>query len=109
MANDIPLSSISTNGDMDFPSSTDLTELSVDSPEPVKPLKKSARGGFARAQTFAGQMGQAPGTPMDIEMAEPSPISIASLSLSPRRNGGVKAPMRGANIFEKAAEAEARW
>lgn len=46
---------------------------------------------------------------MDVEMSEPSPISIASLSLSPRRNGGTKAPVRGNNIFEKAAEAEARW
>jgi len=46
---------------------------------------------------------------MDIEMAEPSPISIASLSLSPRRNGGTKAPSSNRNIFAAAAEAEARW
>lgn len=107
--NDIPLSSISTSGETDFPSTTDLTDLSIDSPEPSQPLKKSARGAFARAQTFAGQIPAAPGTPMDVEMSEPSPISIASLSLSPRRNGGTKAPVRGNNIFEKAAEAEARW
>lgn len=108
-ANDIPLSSISTNGDIDFPSSTDLTELSMDSPEPMKqPLKKSTRTPFGRAQTmFAGPTG--PGTPMDIEMADPSPISIASLSLSPRRNGGTKVPSAGRNIFAAANGAEARW
>ncbi len=94
--NDIPLSSISTNGDGEFPSTTDLTELSMESPEPVKALKKSTRTPFARAQTmFAG-------TPMDVEMAEPSPISIASLSLSPRRNGGAKAPSSRKNIFAAA-------
>lgn len=105
--NDIPLSSVGTSGDDDFPSSTDLTDLSIESPEPAKALKKSTRTPFGRAQTmFAGQ---AAGTPMDIEMAEPSPISIASLSLSPRRNGGTKAPSAGRNIFAAAAGAEARW
>jgi NIMA (never in mitosis gene a)-related kinase len=100
--NDIPLSSVGS-GDADFPDSTDLTELSVDSPEPMKALKKSTRTPFGRAQTmFAG-------TPMDIEMGEPSPISIASLSLSPRRNGGTKAPSAGRNIFAAAGAAEARW
>jgi serine/threonine protein kinase len=94
--NDIPLSSVSTNGDGEFPSTTDLTELSIESPEPVKAMKKSTRTPFARAQTmFAG-------TPMDIEMAEPSPMSIASLSLSPRRNCGTKAPSSGKNIFTAA-------
>jgi NIMA (never in mitosis gene a)-related kinase len=48
------------------------------------------------------------GTPMDIEMGEPSPISIASLSLSPRRNGTTKAPSAGRNIFAAAAGAEPR-
>lgn len=103
VGNDIPLSSVSTSGDGDFPDSTDLTDLSIDSPEPIKALKKSTRTPFSRAQTmFAG-------TPMDIEMAEPSPISIASLSLSPRRNGATKAPSTGRNIFAAAAGAEARW
>jgi serine/threonine protein kinase len=104
-ANDIPLSSVGTSGD-EFPSSTDLTDLSIESPEPVKALK-STRTPFGRAQTmFAGQ---AAGTPMDIDMSEPSPISIASLSLSPRRNGATKAPSAGRNIFAMAAGAEARW
>ncbi|TVY56274.1 G2-specific protein kinase nim-1, partial [Lachnellula suecica] len=100
--NDIPLSSIGSV-DGDFPDSTGLTDLSLESPEPTKALKKSTRTPFGRAQTmFAG-------TPMDIEMAEPSPISIASLALSPRRNGGTKAPSTGRNIFAAAGAAEARW
>ena len=95
--NDIALSSIGS-GDGEFPSSTDLTDLSLDSPEPAKALKKSTRTPFGRAQTmFAG-------TPMDIEMADPSPISIASLSLSPRRNGATKAPGTSLNIFAGGAE-----
>jgi serine/threonine protein kinase len=96
-------SSVSTNEDSEFPDFTGITDLSIDSPEPTKALKKSTRTPFGRAQTmFAG-------TPMDIEMGEPSPISIASLSLSPRRNGATKAPSTGRNIFAAAAGAEARW
>ncbi len=107
VVNDIPLSSISTNGDCDFPSSTDLTDISTDSPEPVKVSKKGARTPFGRAQTmFAGTAA----TPMDVEMADPSPMSIASLSLSPRRNGATKAPTTtGRNIFAQHQNAEARW
>lgn len=103
IVNDIPMSSISSAGEDDFPNSTDLTELSVDSPEQVKALKKSARTPFSRAQTMFIN------TPMDVEMAEPSPISIASLSLSPRRNGATKASSTGRNIFADATRAESRW
>lgn len=105
LGSDIPLSSVSTNGgDCDVTLATDLTELSVDSPESRKALKKTARTPFGRAQTmFAGTAG----TPMDVDMSEPSPMSIASLSLSPRRNGSTKVPSGGArNIF---AAAEERW
>lgn len=100
---DIPHSSVGTSGDSDFPSTTDITELSMDSPEPIKVLKKSTRTPFGRAQTmFAG-------TPMDVEMAEPSPILISSLSLSPRRNGGAKAPTSGRNLFATDLELKERW
>lgn len=82
------LGGVSTDFEGDFPSTTDITELSVESPEPAQP-KKGARTPFGRAQTmFVGPIG----TPMDIEMASPSPIPIAALSLSPRRNGATKAP-----------------
>lgn len=105
LGNDIPLSSVSTSGDCDVTLATDLTELSVDSPDSRKALKKTARTPFGRAQTmFAGTAG----TPMDVEMSEPSPMSIASLSLSPRRHNSTKAPSSGRNIFATAAGAEER-
>ncbi len=86
---DFPYSSIgAASTDYEFPSTTDITELSIDSPEPA-PLKKCARTPFSRAQTMFERPA---GTPMDIEMASPSPIAIASLSLSPRRNNATKAP-----------------
>lgn len=90
------ISGHSTDADGDFPSTTDITELSIDSPEQLQPLKKSARTPFGRAQTmFAGHLG----TPMDIEMASPSPIPLAALSLSPRRNAATKAPTSNPDIF----------
>lgn len=104
---DYPHSSIGTSGE-EFPSTTDLTDYSIDSPEPEaeKEPKKSARTPFGRAQTmFAG----AAGTPMDIEMASPSPIAIASLSLSPRRAGAGKAPsVPEGNIFG-AKNGDGKW
>ncbi|KAK3939422.1 G2-specific protein kinase nim-1 [Diplogelasinospora grovesii] len=110
-----PYSSVGAgSADGDFPSTTDITELSVESPD-VSPhaLKKSTRTPFARAQTmFAGAPA---GTPMDVEMASPSPITIASLSLSPRRNAATKAPQTNpTNIFtangaQQLASGDARW
>ncbi|KAL2198528.1 kinase-like domain-containing protein [Corynascus similis CBS 632.67] len=106
---DYPHSSIGSN-EGELSSTTDMSELSVESPEPsTHLLKKSARTPFARAQTM---FAMAPaGTPMDIEMASPSPITIASLSLSPRRNIGTKAPMlNSGNIFAANQMAgEPRW
>ena len=100
---DYPRSSVGSTGD-DFSSTTDFTDHTM-SPEPSKPFKKSTRTPFSRAQT----MFNVHGTPMDIEMADPSPISIASLSLSPRRNNGAKAPGTNRNIFAAAnANAEIR-
>ncbi|OAQ99155.1 hypothetical protein LLEC1_07735 [Akanthomyces lecanii] len=107
---DYPQSSIGPSGD-EFPSTTDISECSMDSPDSSKGIKKTARTPFARAQTmFAGVAG----TPMDIEMVSPSPIAIASLSLSPRRNGATKAPVaKPGNIFAaaagKALDVDARW
>ncbi|KAK8005342.1 kinase-like protein [Apiospora arundinis] len=90
----------STDLDGEFPSTTDITELSIDSPEPMPP-KKTNRTPFGRAQTmFAGPLG----TPMDIEMASPSPIPLAALSLSPRRNAATKVP--SSNVPAIFAEAD---
>ncbi|KAK3898892.1 kinase-like domain-containing protein [Staphylotrichum tortipilum] len=111
---DYPHSSIGSN-EGEFSSATDISEFSADSPDPaMHPLKKSARTPFARAQTM---FAMAPAdTPMDVEMASPSPITIASLSLSPRRNAGSKPPLLNpGNIFvanQLAAAAAAdtnRW
>ncbi|KAL7800099.1 kinase-like domain-containing protein [Trichoderma ceciliae] len=101
-------SSADGSGD-EFPSTTDITELSysVESPDTSKEIKRAARTPFSRAQTmFAGHLG----TPMDIEMASPSPMAIASLSLSPRRHGNAKPPTHQGNIFAANATSSAdKW
>ncbi|KXX79248.1 G2-specific protein kinase nim-1 [Madurella mycetomatis] len=108
---DYPHSSVGCgSADGECTSTTDLSEFSVESPDTsMHALKKSARTPFARAQTM---FAMAPaGTPMDIEMASPSPITIASLSLSPRRNAATKAPvLNPSNIFaaNKMASAD-QW
>lgn len=102
---DIRFSSVSTSVDTDFPSSTDLSSLSIESPpvEKIKRLqsKKTARTPFTRARTNFD-------SPMDIQMGEPSPMSIQCLSLSPRRTAITTAasniPNRK-NIFAAAAAA----
>jgi serine/threonine protein kinase len=105
---DIPQSSISTNEELEFPSQTDLTSLSFDSPIDLSqstknvPLKKSTRTPFARCRTTYD-------SPMDVHMASPSPLPVSnnvnSLALSPRR----LAPLAPTNIFSTAAEQRGRW
>ena len=97
----VQCSSVSTNADTDFPSSTDLSNLSTDSPPVVKsktPPKKRTRTPFTRARTQFD-------SPMDVQMVDPSPMSIACLSLSPRRMAAVKeaSEPRGKNIFADVA------
>ncbi|KAK7433226.1 G2-specific serine/threonine protein kinase [Neonectria magnoliae] len=107
---DYPQSSVGTSGD-EFPSTTDISEYSIDSPDSSRDARKPARTPFGRAQTMF--VGNAAGTPMDIEMGSPSPIAIASLSLSPRRNGATKAPTHNpGNIFAANANGSSgdpRW
>ncbi|OBS19661.1 hypothetical protein FPOA_11386 [Fusarium poae] len=95
----------------EYTTSADLTEYSIESPEASRETKKTARTPFGRAQTMF--VGNPAGTPMDIEMNSPSPIAIASLSLSPRRNGNTKAPTAASgNIFAVNANRSAdnsRW
>ncbi|KAI0010433.1 kinase-like domain-containing protein [Xylariaceae sp. FL0662B] len=96
----------STSTDGEFPSTTDLTELSIDSPDDSHPMKRSSRAPFGRAQTMFERNF---GTPMDLDISSPSPAAIASLSLSPRRNHATKVPTANKpSIFDEAAE-EARW
>jgi len=97
--------SVATNTSTSFPSSTDLSSLSLDSPSspkansnPIPQPRKSTRTPFSRARTQYE-------SPMDVQMSEPSPISIASLSLSPRRTAAAAASSipNGKNIFAAAA------
>ncbi|EEH09374.1 G2-specific protein kinase nimA [Histoplasma capsulatum G186AR] len=95
-------SSIGTGtADDDFPSSTDLSEISLESPTPEssKPLRKATRTPFSRSKTTFE-------SPNDIQMAEPSPMSIASLSLSPRRTAGNG---HSKNIFAEGARSNLKW
>ncbi|MCJ1416377.1 G2-specific serine/threonine protein kinase [Xylographa parallela] len=106
---DVPLSSVSTSADYDFPSTTDLTSLSLDSSVSISetskpvPFKRSSRTPFTRARTTYD-------SPMDVHMASPSPMSISSLSLSPRRTNAPASTLPNPqNIFAAAAEQRLRW
>ncbi|KAI0204288.1 kinase-like domain-containing protein [Astrocystis sublimbata] len=100
-----PQSLANTSTDGEFPSTTDITELSFDSSDDA-PLKKEPRAAFGRAQTMFERHA---GTPMDVDMTSPSPIAIASLSLSPRRANTTKPPpSHQPTIFDDTNE-EARW
>ncbi|KAK4696945.1 serine/threonine-protein kinase Nek2, partial [Lecanoromycetidae sp. Uapishka_2] len=102
----VPFSSVSTSADTDFPSSTDLSSLSIDSPPVIEsktPPKKRARGPLSRARTQFD-------SPMDVQMVDPSPMSIACLSLSPRRTAAATASSipSSKNIFAAAAAQRSR-
>lgn len=77
-------SSESYSEESDFPSTTDISDVSFESPRSSrnKPIRKETRTPFCRAKTTVE-------SPVDVQMGEPSPISIASLSLSPRRTAPV--------------------
>jgi hypothetical protein len=102
------------NTDSDFASGTDLSSLSLDdhtedvaiAPKPK--AKRPSRGPLVRARTMFSQPSttKAPDSPMDVQMAEPSPApaSLKGLSLSPRRNQQPKQ-----NIFAAAKEGAKKW
>ncbi|EXJ72265.1 NEK protein kinase [Cladophialophora psammophila CBS 110553] len=112
-----PHSSVNTSGEEDFPSTTDITDLSdlsINSPtasstKSSKSMPKKTKTPFARSKTTFD-------SPVDIQMSEPSPMSISSLALSPRRNAAAQATANptvtavGAkNLFAEAARQKARW
>ena len=93
------LSSQMTNATNDT-APTDISSLSFESPIPVPttkeaPIKKSSRTPFSRARTQVD-------SPMDVQMISPSPMSIASLSLSPRRATALAQGLPTNNIFGAA-------
>ena len=100
-----PQSSTSTSGEEDFPSTTDLTDLSNLSmtsspPSTEKPSakSKSSKTPLSRSKTTLD-------SPVDVQMGEPSPMSISSLALSPRRKAAAQAAATAAstNVFSQAA------
>ncbi|KAB8255183.1 kinase-like domain-containing protein [Aspergillus pseudonomiae] len=93
-----PRSSTNNADDTDLPSTTDISQLSMESPA-NKPLRRETRTPFNRSKTVVE-------SPVDVQMAEPSPISIASLSLSPRRTSATSS---GKNIFAEAERQRAKW
>ncbi|KAF2404334.1 kinase-like protein [Trichodelitschia bisporula] len=100
----VPSLTVSAADSSELPSGTDISSLSLESPtlSKVKPMKRSARTPFTRAQTMF--VNNVP-SPMDVHMADPSPMSIAGLSLSPRRTGaGQTGPKMKGNLF-----GEDRW
>jgi NIMA (never in mitosis gene a)-related kinase 2 len=108
-------SSVNTMSEEEFPSTTDLTDLSqlsLDSPgsstsKPIPPKKNKTP--FTRSKTTLD-------SPADVQMSEPSPMSISGLALSPRRNTAAQATANSTtsaygakNIFAEAARQKARW
>ncbi|KAJ5263301.1 G2-specific protein kinase nimA [Penicillium angulare] len=95
-------SSATLTDDSDAPSIADIPPMpeSPTSNGRKKP-KKEARTPFCRSKTTVVD------SPMDVQMGEPSPISIASLSLSPRRTSA--AAGSGRNIFAEAERNKAKW
>lgn len=82
----------------DFPSTTDISDVSFESPRSSrnKPIRRETRTPFCRAKTTVE-------SPVDVQMGEPSPITIASLSLSPRRTAPVSK-----NLFSEP-QSKGKW
>lgn len=101
-------SSFAQNVPEDSPSTSDLSNLTADrsvdeKPDPhqfkrITPPKRRSRGPLARSRTTFD-------SPADVTMAEPSPMPIANLNLSPRRTTAADLPSihNGKNIFTAAA------
>ncbi|KAF2830181.1 kinase-like protein [Ophiobolus disseminans] len=104
-------STLGTNSD--FASGTDMSSLSLedsteDTVKELKPIKaakptRRPRNSLTRAQTYASAV---PASPMDIQMADPSPApaSYGHLGLSPRRNQQPRV-----NIFAAAKDNAKKW
>jgi hypothetical protein len=110
------LTSNSSHGSQDSQTShidlsSKVTRLTLESPAPsqeTRTLKRNTRTPFTRAQTMVTTTEIA--SPMDIQMVDPSPMSIASLSLSPRKDGAGHTSTRvPVNIFTAAEKGRQRW
>ena len=94
----IPSSPVNSQDDTDFPSTTDLSALSLESPVQarIKPPPMTSRASFSRSRTMFV------GSTMDVQMVDSSPMALASLSLSPRRNSSI--PRGHTSIFSTGVE-----
>ncbi|KAJ5092528.1 hypothetical protein NUU61_007398 [Penicillium alfredii] len=93
-------SSNASDDNNNTPPSTHPSQPSLGSPTSngKKQLKEN-RTPFCRSKTVLD-------SPVDVQMAEPSPISIASLSLSPRRTSGAGGSR---NIFVEGERHKGKW
>lgn len=98
--------STASGDDTDYPSSTDISQVSMESPtaNANKVTKKETRTPLCRSKTVID-------SPIDVQMAEPSPMSIASLSLSPRRTSAANnnSSGKGKNIFADPERNKPKW
>lgn len=100
-------SSTNTSEESEWTNTTDLTdlsELSIHSPSESAPSDippKKTKTPFARSKTTFD-------SPTDTHMADPSPMSISSLNLSPRRQAVDANKLSGKNLFTKIATNKAR-
>lgn len=98
--------STASGDDTDYPSSTDISQVSMESPtaNANKVTKKETRTPLCRSKTVID-------SPVDVQMAEPSPMSIASLSLSPRRTSAANNNSSGKskNIFADPERHKPKW
>lgn len=98
--------STASGDDTDYPSSTDISQVSMESPtaNANKVMKKETRTPLCRSKTVID-------SPIDVQMAEPSPMSIASLSLSPRRTSAANNNSSGKskNIFTDPERHKPKW
>lgn len=92
--------------DSEWTNTTDLTELSDLSIH--SPQQKSAKLPSKRAKTPFSRSKTTFESPADVHMAEPSPMSISSLALSPRRQNNYTQVLSGKNLFAQMAENKAR-
>ena len=93
-------SSFSTAGSLG--PATDMSSITLDTPgtaNSLVPAMRAKRTPFQRARTTNNMID----SPMDVHMASPSPMSIASLSLSPRRAAALNAGINPVNLFHAQA------
>ncbi len=98
-SNNSSASSGSTSEESDSTAATDLSALSLESPEATtdKKFLKDTRTPLCRSRTMYV------GSPMDVQMVDPSPIAHPRLSLFPRRHETSAGTLETHNIFAATA------